>query len=643
MKKGSRRWQVFLLIWGCVSVVCGSAKAMATNVAAQLHQKAWSEAAENAGQNRYFKYGLYSSRSLMVHNPEIYLKADGFWMDEILTIYPGWQNNYEDRDRALTSEERQKRVDEIISDGFSKNTRNAGTTEFSWAKFRWGEHRANAVSRQSFYHSKGLDFFLSWPDQRLPFIWNSLKGIGWKTPELSLAECLYFQKKGAGENPYLLISDSGKGYVASKGDLIDPLSGRVIEKIGIEGAVVLVMNHKDVWYPLMERDDRARNADLRAIVSSCCEEGRKPALTELEASLLEKLKKGTAIKDELDENWAVFFASRIGKQWSWRAEPIRQLCSKLFPERYTENQNRDDDNPYEVAVLNMVVTELGNRLSPAAAYLAALGREKTSVVEAMKAIAGQYEAWFKRSDSEFVYGDYYHNWLPTLEDKLLSGLGDCFVEAVNVGAAMQLMDKKGWHTWIANWWDKNDKGGHVIAGVYSDTERGMLSNGLFDNSCTEGPLHTFDGRYIFALVYKTNSAFLATGQIYNGQTEFSSFITPFTNLPSENGLALMREIAKYEPDFEVATGNSFNMQHQEISGYISDMETKKEQWKSFWPFFYVSPAPTPEPSPKPEPQPDPTPTPLNPSSSGGGGCDSGTGLGALALMFFFWYKRKRAA
>ena len=147
------------------------------------------------------------------------------------------------------------------------NTRNTGTTEFSWAKFRWGEHRANAVSLQSFYRSKGLDFFLSWADQRLPFIWNSLKGIGWKIPELSLAECLYFEKKNTGGTPYLLISDSGKGYLVSKDDLIDPLSGKVIEKVEIEGSIVLVMNHEDVWYPLMERDDRARNADLRTVLT----------------------------------------------------------------------------------------------------------------------------------------------------------------------------------------------------------------------------------------------------------------------------------------------------------------------------------------------------------------------------------------
>ena len=146
MKK--ERWKRLgsLLVLCCVFVLCGSIGAWAVDSAARIHQKAWSEAAENIGQNRYFKYGLYSSRSLMVHNPEIYLKADGFWLDEILTVYPGWQSDYEDRDRSLTGEERWKRVDGIISDGFMNNTRNTGTTEFSWAKFRWGEHRANAVS-----------------------------------------------------------------------------------------------------------------------------------------------------------------------------------------------------------------------------------------------------------------------------------------------------------------------------------------------------------------------------------------------------------------------------------------------------------------------------------------------------------------
>lgn len=70
----------------------------------EIHERAWRQAAESAVKGSDFqKYAIYSSRSLAVANPEVYLQADEAWM-KMMYDYSGWGANYLARDRKLTRE-----------------------------------------------------------------------------------------------------------------------------------------------------------------------------------------------------------------------------------------------------------------------------------------------------------------------------------------------------------------------------------------------------------------------------------------------------------------------------------------------------------------------------------------------------------
>lgn len=61
----------------------------------EIHERAWRQAAESAVTGSGFqKCAIYSSRSLAVANPEVYLQADEAWM-KMMYDYSGWGANME--------------------------------------------------------------------------------------------------------------------------------------------------------------------------------------------------------------------------------------------------------------------------------------------------------------------------------------------------------------------------------------------------------------------------------------------------------------------------------------------------------------------------------------------------------------------
>ena len=547
------------------------------------HKKAWKNAAEKSVTDNYYKYSIYSSRSLMVKHPEIYLQADALWMEEIISVYSGWQNNYEARDRLLASDEWTSDIFMPIYYGFRNETKYDGT-QFQWSKFQWDNHRANAINHQDIYDTECP--YQSWVDLRLPFIWASMKGIGWKMTYLSLAEAFYFEMRSLGSSPYLLISNSGKGYVATSSTLYDPLTGLEINGSQIDGTIVLVMDQDSVWYPLMNRDDTSSDSDLNTVVSQYCTNGSKPTLSYFEQASLSNLLTGTKLTTN-QENWAIMLAARAVHQNSWRPKPLRELLGGLFPERYKEVP-RWSDVPYDVTALGMMITEMGNRLSPAAALLASLAKDESdNLVNALSAISNKYLEWFKRNDSDRgVHGRYFRAWLPNLESKLISKVGDCIVEAGNVGAALVLVNNKDWDIYIPNFWHLDILSGHVIAGVYTNGEGRTLNNGtysIYDGECTNGPLWNLKpyADIAFPLVYRPNVGYIATGQSRNGSVFFSNYTIPFTNLSYQETVNMVNQIKLHESDFEFVTGHLFDMEPQTVDEYLNYIYDFQNTWETF--------------------------------------------------------------
>lgn len=543
----------------------------------EIHRRAWRQAAANCAINSYYKYSIYSSRSLAVSNPEVYLQADALWMN-MVTTYGGWGYDYLARDRELNRNTGWwEKVAGKIDDSFRRNEK---TGSFSWTDFNWDEHRKNATDLFSFY---GDSPKLDWLDNRLVFLWNAMKGIGWQMPWTSVAEAQYLKLLSEKKNVYLVLTSDRRGYVAevTKGGVIvyDPLMGTTTAKMS--GNAVLVMNNTWVWYPLMDRDDRGKDPGLKRVVEKYCNEGKTPELTEFERSVLADLRDGTKLNDRTEFSWAQLFATRAVNQNTWRAKPLRELSRVLFPRRYREDSDYSD-SPQEQICLGMVITEMGNRLSPiSATWAETIQKNAHNPEKAFAELGGQYWHLFQRNDadSEWVYGDYYRCWLPNVDDKLISGLGDCFVEATNTMSALSLANLEEWAIYEANWWGVGGGGGHVICGAYTPSGSYTLSNGLFnrrDRACLRGPLWNLNGKVAHVIIYTPKYGFIATAQTRNA-ANFSELATPFTNLTFEETVSFLQRVKALEGEVSIGTGSPAKA--NTIEDYVSSLSQRLSQWE----------------------------------------------------------------
>ena len=251
----------------------------------------------------------------------------------------------------------------------------------------------------------------------------------------------------------------------------------------------------------------------------------------------------------------------------------------VFADRYAEDSNYSD-SPSEQLALGMVVTEMGNRLSPISSEWAATFRARSCDMDAaFDYLGNEYLARFHREDehSQWVYGAYYRCWLPDIEDKLISGLGDCVVEAGNTMAVLSLAAVPDWDIFLTNWWSLEDAGGHVICGAYGDNESRSLSNGLFrtsDGQCMNGPLWNINGRVVEQVIYDPLAGFMTFVQTKNA-ANFSDYDSPFTNLSYGQAASFLERLEDLEPSMLIAeqyggtTGTPVDVY---IAG-LPDMET----------------------------------------------------------------------
>lgn len=581
--------------------------------AEEMHQNGWRALVTQSRQDKYAMYAMYISRTLAVSHPEIYLKADGLW-ETIIKGYPGWQTLYDLRDRDF-SDEAFNAAFYVINDAFRAGPAQAISPAgaFSWSAFQWEKHRAKAVAGDAIYPEQAP--FLPLLDMRLPNLWNSMNGVEWKTPRLSLAEFLYFEKKARGEDVYMLITDHGYGYVASmtsgESVLYDPLTGSTIKSSELDGQVFLVMNDTSVWYPLMDRDDRDKSQSLNAIVASFATEGYRPSLTSIEEELVGTLRGSTKLSSTEDALWAEIFAGQFINQNAWRVTEIRELYRPLFPQAYQENLGKYGDVISLMAGISLVVTEMANRLSPATALLAQSMTDSSDVRSCLQKLSTIYTRWFKRNDNEFVYGQYVRIWLPTIEDKILSSVGDCIVEACNTGSAMALRSESTWRVFIPNWWEITDNGvngGHVIAGVYSSSGRGQMSN---NQNQDEGPLFSGpQGNLAFVNIYEVGKGFISTSENING-VSWPRLDRPYTNMEKGDTVDFVKGLQSLEPDMRIGSGRSYPFDDfltLSPSNYAGKLEEDKGTWDPFWPMQAVAIDP---------------PTPPETSAGSGGGCNTG--------------------
>jgi hypothetical protein len=103
------------------------------------------------------------------------------------------------------------------------------------------------------------------------------------------AAILRYLRSSPGRDPYIILTDSDTAYVADEVTL--SVQGTVGEPL--DGSPILVFNEGSVWYPLMGRDDTAKDPSLRAIVDRYSRGQNTSVLTEFEVTLIRTLETAT--------------------------------------------------------------------------------------------------------------------------------------------------------------------------------------------------------------------------------------------------------------------------------------------------------------------------------------------------------------
>ncbi len=441
-------------------------------LAREIHLAAWEDALERAAGDALFRVGLYATRSLAVRHPELYLQADRLFY-ETASATPGFGELLEYDPPTWDMDPDELDMEEKRLTGLSERWRTQGTP-IDFAALDLTRHRV--VARADLLPDGVPGYRLI--DERVGLLPVTLKRSGGLLTPVEMAFLRYFTR-GALESDYVVIFADGSaglwtagGFIGgATGELSSPPAGR---------SVLLVMNEKHVWYPLMGRDDRNKDPGLAGAVAGLAAAGGQATadladaaaavaatLSEEEQRLVQGLRDLTVLpRHELP------FALMAASKTRYRAleyEAYRNALAGIpyvgpadFPGSYTV---RDDKVLHIVGHTFQVQS---NWLSPLAAWIAAQDFE--SELDRVRAVTGLYYDLARQGPSttarivwrsEFLWYD--------IEDSVLSRAGTCAIQSGNVSAILDLAGIENCMVWISG------EGGHEY--VYLPTLGKEVDNG----------------------------------------------------------------------------------------------------------------------------------------------------------------------
>lgn len=299
-----------------------------------LHREAWKNAINEAKTDRYYKFALYSSRSLAVRHPEVYLKGDAEFLKHVTTT-SGFSKAYEE-----TNFQSQKLIDGYSGPPFNLN-------QVDIASYSLKDPRKLYPENAPYF-----DFL----DRRVGPLSSVLKTKSKEITQLEKAFLLYFiQKEKTFPHPYIVYCDNHNTYLASYNKLVSAKSGKEVGQV--QGNPILIFNEHSVWYPLMDRDETESDNLLDRVVSKYAKTKKSPKLDDFEEEKVNKLKDVTDLKPNTDRELAEIASVRASPL---SGDPFRPLLGKHL-----------SDYPMEIwHGIGLNWTKRANYISPFSAYLA---------------------------------------------------------------------------------------------------------------------------------------------------------------------------------------------------------------------------------------------------------------------------------
>jgi len=313
-----------------------------------VHLEVWKKRATGAATDPFDCYAFYTSRSLFVQHPEIYLRADRRFYRHVTTV-PGYKNAFLENDRE--------------SREFLPHSQYYRSAPFSLDLFPW-EATTVTNSERSLYPDRHP--FLPFADRRMLPLATTLKTTKRTISELEMASIRFQQAvdaAGSSDDVFVVYSEEGYAWVVSNGRLHCAVTGEPVE--AVKGRVVLVFNDRFAWYPLMERNDTDRSEALTKVVTQLGLSETKPALSAEETELLPLVKRATALEGAKQQAMATIAAVRsTGRYTQWFE------FHRLWDEAMPASQARAWQ--YYGYMEQFMIR--ANSLSPIAAYIGACSR-----------------------------------------------------------------------------------------------------------------------------------------------------------------------------------------------------------------------------------------------------------------------------
>jgi len=301
-----------------------------------------------AETDNYYKYAIYAARILAVKHPEIYLQADGLFLEAITTNI-GFKKSYEIAN---------------VRDDYLRWQKTGGAMSGPPFSLDYVDFAKYQIIKSSELYPEGYPV-LPYLDRRMLLIASTLKSAGNRLNQLEKVEQYYFVLKEKGTAPdqlYLVYCDNENAYLYDRGNLIE--AEDLENVVQVEGNPILVFNEESVWYPLMGRDDTSDDATLKQVVDKYATEVTTPELSDFEAQMVERLAEVTSLEG-LQEDAAIVFAARsYDTAQAQDNRPFQPMWQKLAP-----------INEAARSTLMTSVLKNANYFSPIAAHLVAIAAD----------------------------------------------------------------------------------------------------------------------------------------------------------------------------------------------------------------------------------------------------------------------------
>jgi len=378
-----------------------------------VHVESWEKRAKGAVVDPFDRYAFYTSRSLFVKHPEIYLRADRHFYDHISAI-PGYKNAFLENDREGTE--------------FLPHAQYYRSPPFSFDLFPWEETKTTASCR-SLYPVRYP--FLPFADRRMLPLATTLKTTKNLITELEMASMRFLlavKEQGASDEVFVVYSEQGKAGVAVKDHLINAATGEEVSDV--QGKVILVFNDHLAWYPLMGRDDTGRSVPLSELVARLSGTSSLPELTPEERTLLEKVKEATRLEVEKHEAAATIAAVRCTGSYT-RWFKFHDLWKLAMP------AERERGWQYYGFLEQLLIR--ANTLSPIAAYIAACSLNATGY-DKILCIDREWIDLAALPKHNFIWGHLWDECLVeyTIDESFRMNAGHCMVQACITSAILEV-------------------------------------------------------------------------------------------------------------------------------------------------------------------------------------------------------------